>query len=213
MKSILIVLSFFLPAVCLSQTKIEGFVYDMTTKHPLDSVKVTLFVIESVSLNTDGIFSNADRDTNQKADRVDTSYRRLKTVLSDAKGYYSFDRLDSNIYRVAATYTFDQEIIPGVNWTDYQESPAHLVKKNEQLKWSFGFQLVCKYDSTSKLTSCPSCSREDSVYNIQYGMFIGMEKDVKPKTYYNGYCTVGRCHPTKRCMRCEHESYLDINEL
>jgi len=185
-----------------SQARVFGYIHDEITGKPLEGTRVTIFLLDSIQAHTRPkddiwfqIYSNLD------SIYYDTSYKKLESIFTDSHGFYSFDCLATNIYSLSVFYKI-KEFKPGI-WTgECFDTPGIQITSGSQIQKSFKLHVTCEYDSTANLTHCPKCNQGDKVLPIVYGLTGPPDE---PGYYYSGNCSPNRCHPTKRCMRCNLE--------
>lgn len=187
----------------LGQGKIEGYVIDKTTGKPLAGTRISLYVyVSDSSLVNNPYYQENVKFGLTKPDVRDTIYKRIESVYSDSSGYYMFQEVASNTYRLSAFHQISQE--ENRQYGESENTNGFVVSSGTHLMQDFTLAVFCPYDQTKDLTDCPKCKMKDKVLLIRYGMPVYPFKP-EPGYYYNGYCVVERCHPTKRCMRCEYE--------
>ena len=200
MKLQTLILSLLFSCFCHSQARIEGTVHDEITGSPLKGTRIYLLVFDSLVFRPERLDSFM-LVTYNKDTRYDSVYTRIKMITTDTNGYYLFDSLPEDIYKISAFHR-TLEIKPGSWQGESFQELGFLLKNKGSVNHSFTLHVTCEFDSTKQLTHCPICHKKDKLLLIRYGLHIGKEE---PGYYYNGLCTPPRCHPTKRCMRCSHE--------
>jgi hypothetical protein len=185
-----------------SQAKVFGYIHDLITGKPLEGTRVTLSLLDSIQSHVRSkddiwfrIYSSFD------SVYYDTSYKKLETTFTDSHGFYLFDCVVANIYSLSAFYKIN-EFKPGIWSGESFDTSGIQITSGSQIQKSFKFHVTCEYDSTANLTHCPRCNQGDKVLLIVYGLTGPLRE---PGHYYNGNCSPERCHPTKRCMRCNYE--------
>lgn len=202
MKFVCTLFSFLFSLVCLAQNRLAGYIHDEVTGKPLSGTRVTLSVLDSVKFYPQRLDSLTLQVYNIDT-RYDTVYKRLKSSFTDSNGYYFFDSLETNFYELIAFHR-TKEIRPGTWEGEFFKKVGLHLDGSCGMEKSFQLHVTCEYDSTKNLSHCPICKKKDKLLLIKYGMPAYPFKP-EPGYYYNGYCEVDRCHPTKRCMRCKHE--------
>jgi hypothetical protein len=125
-----------------------------------------------------------------------------RSVFSDSNGHYLFQDVAPAIYSLSAFHKTSQD--GNRQYGEFEDTHGFLIKNDTQLERDFKLAVFCPYDLTKDLAYCPKCKKKDKVSIIIYGLPV-YPFESEPGYYYNGYCVVERCHPTKRCMRCEYE--------
>ena len=187
----------------LSQATISGFIVDSTTKEPIAGVSVTLLALKSIETRQIKESRNyLGRDT--IISFQDTSWRRIDVVYTDTSGYYEFKMVNPDFYNISCFIKTGERYgrIVGENG----RSGLLHVAGSKELHQDFKLGVFCQYEKTGNLNHCPKCGKAEGVRKQVYGLpspGVGLEDD--GEYYYNGYCVVSNCQPTKICLLCQKE--------
>ena len=181
------------------QTKLDGYVHDEITHAPLKDTKITLSIIDSIIYDPNRLDSFLLVNNNYDS-RYDTSYKDFKVTSTDSNGYYLFSNIPLSTYELSVFHP-TKEIRPNVSEGEFYLKKNVKTSRDNTITNSFTLHVTCEYDQTKSLKHCPNCKKTDKVLLIEYGLFPPNIKP-DPKCYYNGFCVIPRCHPTKHCTRC-----------
>ena len=82
--------------------------YDLNTGTSLKGTRVRIFTLDSIRFVpaiTDSSYSLPFK----QEESYDSAYKLLSSVETDSSGYYSFDNLEPNVYRISAFYRIKKE--------------------------------------------------------------------------------------------------------
>ena len=162
-----LIIGLFLFATSFGQTKIDGYVHDLNTLAPLYNTRITLSILDTIKFNPDGFDSLSFQIFNTDT-RYDTVYKKIKTVRTDSNGYYFFDGLLPNTYKLSAFHR-TKEVKPGYFEGESYDTSGIRIKGDCNITRSFKLHVTCEYDSTKDLKQCPICKKSDKVLLIRYG--------------------------------------------
>jgi hypothetical protein len=196
----------FLSLICVGQGQIEGYVIDKTTEKPLINTEISLWIIDSIRYDSSRKKALDSKEFSpysfSKQNFIDTTYKRIQKKFSDSAGHCVFDNLNPNFYSVIAFHV--TEVRDKRKYGEFEELRGIFVNCDSKIKQLVRLRVFCEYDLTQNLTHCPHCHKKDKAI-IRNGLYPPGGEEEEPGYYYSGYCIVERCHPTKRCMRCDYE--------
>ena len=185
-----------------AQSKISGTIVDEITGKPLAGTTVWLALFDSVRTTPIIGYDSIYFQTMNIHDTVwrDTAFCSIMKTFSNSDGKYHFQSLPAGIYQVSVFHR-TKKLKSGKYEGELDWTKGIILNGKNDVTNTFALHVTCEYEKTKHLKHCPNCHKKDEVRPIRWGLVLDPEH-LDPKYYYNGYCVIERCHPTKHCSRC-----------